>query len=363
MERKMNGLSRELIFHPGDTLREVLEDRGMSQRELALRTGFSAKHVSEVLNGIAPVSTKFASALELVLGVDAEFWLNLQNNYDIELLEYSQKETVTEAELWVLHELRDVIKYMKNVGLLPVKTAKQECVLLLRRFFAINDLTTIPNVAFSGAFRGSTSAQINIYVLFAWQRICELSADRIELTTPLDAEKLKLQLPYIKSLMFLAPNEMQKKLQCVFAECGIKFCIVKHFAGAPVQGFIEENKNGEIILCMTIRQAYADIFWFTLFHEIAHILNGDIKRRFIDFTFTHNEEEALADKFAGEQLLREDNYQRFIQQQNFSLSSIKIFARSEKVQPFIVIGRLQKEKLLPYNVYSKEKTRYVWSNK
>ncbi len=77
-------MSRELIFHPGDTLREVLEARGMSQRELSIRTGFSEKQISEVLNGVASVSTKFASALELVFGVDAEFWLNLQNNYDNE---------------------------------------------------------------------------------------------------------------------------------------------------------------------------------------------------------------------------------------------------------------------------------------
>ena len=359
----MNGLSRELIFHPGDTLREMLEDRAMSQRELAIRTGFSEKHVSEVLNGIAPVSTKFASALELVFGVDAEFWLNLQNNYEIELLECRQEETVTEAELGVLHELRDVIKYMKHVSLLPANAAKHEYVLSLRRLFAINNLTAIPNIVFTGAFRGSSSARVNIYVLFAWQRICELSADRIVLTTPLDTERLKLQLPYIKSLMFLAPNEMQKELKRIFAECGIKFCIVKHFVGAPVQGFIEENKNGEIILCMTIRQAYADIFWFTLFHEIAHILNGDIKCRFIDFTFTHNDEEALADKFAREQLLSEDNYQNFIRQRNFSLNSIKLFAQSEKVRPYIVIGRLQKEKLLPYSLYSKEKTRFTWSDK
>lgn len=51
METKMNGLSLEFMIHPGETLKEVLEDRNMLQEELAERTGFSPKHISEVVNG------------------------------------------------------------------------------------------------------------------------------------------------------------------------------------------------------------------------------------------------------------------------------------------------------------------------
>ena len=51
MAEKMNGLSLDFIIHPGETLKEVLEEKQMSQEELAIRTGFSPKHVSEVVNG------------------------------------------------------------------------------------------------------------------------------------------------------------------------------------------------------------------------------------------------------------------------------------------------------------------------
>lgn len=343
-------------------MREVLEERRMTQSELAIRTGFSPKHISKILNGSAPISAKFASALELVFGVEAEFWMNLQTNYDIELLEYDQEETILPEELEILRDLQGVTKYLTRIGIVPENIKKNDKVLCLRRFLGVSNLTVIPSFSFAGAFRGSTKAQVNIYVLFAWQRLCELAADKISLNSSLNIEKLRSQLPYIKSLMFSEANIMQKELQRVFAECGIKFCIVQHFTGAPVQGFIEENKNGEILLCMTIRQAFADIFWFTLFHEIAHILNGDIKRRFIDFTFVHNDEERAADDFARNQLLNSAEYQNFLERQNFSLSSIKTFANREKVQPFIVIGRLQKEKRISYSLYSKEKVRYVWAD-
>ena len=51
MAEKMNGLSLDFIIHPGETLKEVLEEKQMSQEELAIRTGFSPKHVSEDVNG------------------------------------------------------------------------------------------------------------------------------------------------------------------------------------------------------------------------------------------------------------------------------------------------------------------------
>lgn len=363
MAEKLNGLSRELIFHPGETLREVLEDRGMTQKELAVRTGFSAKHISEVLGGLAPISVKFAAALECVFGVEAEFWMNLQTNYDIECLEYNEPETVSSEELNILRELSGITKYLKDSGQIPKGIKKEDCVLWLRRFFAVNKLTTISKLAINGAFRGSTKNQVNVYVLFAWQRLCEIAADKIELESSLDTEKLAAQLPYIKSLMFKDAAIMQKELRRVFAECGIKFCIVQHFTGAPVQGFIEENSNGEIILCMTIRKAFADIFWFTLFHEIAHILHGDIKERFIDFTFTENEEEDLANEFASNQLLNPEKYKAFVRVGDFSIHAIKRLAAKENVPTFIVVGRLQKEERIPYTAFSSEKVRFVWSGK
>ena len=86
MEEKLTGLSPELLIHPGETLQELLEDRGMEQSALSKRTGFSEKHIGQVMAGNAPVTESFARALEVVFGVEASFWLNLQSNYEMELL-------------------------------------------------------------------------------------------------------------------------------------------------------------------------------------------------------------------------------------------------------------------------------------
>lgn len=144
MEKEKNsvGLSRDYIIHPGETLAEVLEDREMTQRELAVRTGMTEKHISTIVHGQKGISVAFARKLEYALGIEAVFWMNLQTNYDWEILEFEELNNITEQEL--------------------------------------------------GALRNS--------------------------------------------------------------------------------------EDGSLILCMTLMQKFAGIFWFTLFHEIAHILNGDTKQ-------------------------------------------------------------------------------------
>ena len=117
-------------------------------------------------------------------------------------------------------------------------------------------------------------------------------------------------------------------------------------------------------MVVTIRNAYADIFWFSLFHELGHIVNGDISKAsgFIDILNDGNAaREDAADKFACDALLDPASYAEFLDGDYQSIGSIKRYAASQMVDPFVVIGRLQKEKLIPYTWYSKYKTRYKWA--
>ena len=115
-----------------------------------------------------------------------------------------------------------------------------------------------------------------------------------------------------------------------------------------------------MILCMTIRQSYADIFWFTLFHEIGHILNGDIEYNKIDYYVENKEKENEADIFAKNILINEDDYKIFISKADYTKESIIEFAKNQKIQPFIVVGRLQKDRKIKYSQYSDLKVRYKY---
>ena len=80
-----NNLNPNLIIHPGITIKEILEERKISQEELAIKTGYSAKHINEIISGQKNISSKFANSLEYALNINIQFWINLQEIYDKEI--------------------------------------------------------------------------------------------------------------------------------------------------------------------------------------------------------------------------------------------------------------------------------------
>lgn len=87
MKEKKIGLSHNFIIHSGETVKEFLEERNMLQKELAMRCDVSEKYISTIICGEKNISDDFAERLEYAFGIDANFWINLQSNYDKELLE------------------------------------------------------------------------------------------------------------------------------------------------------------------------------------------------------------------------------------------------------------------------------------
>lgn len=145
MMEKLNGLSLDLIIHPGETIKEILEDKGMSQEELAIRTGYSAKHVSEVINGRKDISSKFANALEYVFNIPTEFWLNLQGNYDREMIEIEKVNDIKKEEFDILKELKDIVKYCESTKIIEKGLNESQTLLSMRKFLNVNNLMSIPN--------------------------------------------------------------------------------------------------------------------------------------------------------------------------------------------------------------------------
>lgn len=361
MMGNVNGLSLDLLVHPGETIKEILEEKNMSQEELAIRTEYSAKHVSEVVRGKKDISSEFANRLEYALGIPAHFWMNLQTNYDKEVFEINCVNNIQEKELNILKDLKDVVKFCENADIIECNSKKEITVLNMRKFLNLNNLCSIPSLSIQqAAFRGSKANKVNVYVLYAWQKLCEYFTNKAAVTNNYDKEKLKTKYEDIKKTMFLPANDMVEELKNIFAECGIAFEVVQHFTGAPVQGFIQK-KNEKVILCMTIRQSFSDIFWFTLFHEIGHLLHDDFSNQYIDYQFIESEEEKEADIFARNTLIDENKYNEFMKKANIGISDIKCFADSQNVKPGIVIGRIQKD-IDDYSFMAQYRERYKWSS-
>lgn len=349
--------------HPGEVLQEKLNSSGMSRKELALRTNVTEKHIGTVVNGDKGISTAFARKLGYVFE-NARFWMNLQAEYDADQVRVQEEHDISQEEIDLLKPLHDIMAYFIVKGYLHNNCGNASKVVQLREFLQISDLTLIPKITYNTAYRAQLSNNVKVdpYVLFAWQRLCEKETESIIVRRSIDKNRLRNSLAQIKQQMFGDINNGIHGLQEIFAECGIAFQVVQNFRGAPVQGFIKETADGRLILCLTIRGKRADRFWFTLFHEIAHILNEDYKARFVDFDSVQGKAEQIADQYAGDMLIPPKEYRKFVLSKDCtSWNRITAFAEAVGVQPFVVLGRLQNDEYLDWSDYPGEVVRYEWA--
>jgi len=210
MEKQTNliGLSRDLIIHPGESLEEALIDRNMSQKELAVRTGFTEKHVSTVIGKTKPISVAFAVKLEIALGIAASFWIRLQANYDRELIEHDEVHNISSNEIAITKRLIDIIDYGCSKGWLARTDDPISRVLELRRKLSVSNLLAIPKLPLGAAFREQVKNDgADLYVLFARQVLSEwlLNSGQAEYIPGI--EELKDKHPSIKEVKFAEGEE------------------------------------------------------------------------------------------------------------------------------------------------------------
>lgn len=359
--------------HPGRKIEALLNANSMSRKELADRTCVSEKHISTLISGERNITASFARKLGYVFGrkLDAKYWQQLQAEYDLAELEKKDRYHITDDELSALKHLGDVVQYFVRRGKLKESDSENEQVIKLRSLLKISDLSFMPKVSYNAAYRAQvkSNARVDPYVLFAWQSICEAETMDIPVSSALNVELLKDRLGEIKALMFDQIADGMQKLQIIMSECGIRFNVVRNFRGAPVQGFIKNligERSGlpvhELILCLTLRGARADSFWFTLFHEIAHIINGDYTAKFVDFDSVDSKIEIRANQNARDFLIDPDEYVSFVRVHRTGISwdDIEGFAHKVRVQPFIVLGRLQNDQILGWSSFHSHVVRYKW---
>ena len=83
-EKTANNMMSSELIHPGEMIKDELVARGMTQKELAKQMGVSYTVFNEILNGKRPVTTEYALLLEAALGTNANIWLGLQADYNMQ---------------------------------------------------------------------------------------------------------------------------------------------------------------------------------------------------------------------------------------------------------------------------------------
>ena len=350
-----------MAFHPGYYVAEIVEDLGITQNEFATRLGTTGKTLSKLINGQINLSNDLAKKLSSMLGSSVEFWLNLQVAFEEKLIEIDRQKEIDEQSPIVA-----MIDYsfFEQVAKLPVAHSVSEKISNLCHYLMVSDLRILTQPDFLANFRTgiNTITEKNIVNAHAWLQTAINFATSIE-TEPFCAEKLKSYLPEIRKMTIQSPDKFLPRLRSIFAECGVAFVLLPHLKNSGINGVVKWISHDRVVLAINDRRTYADTFWFSLFHEIKHILQQKTKTVFLssisqDIRAIDDRLEADADKFAQDYLIPAKDYHRFSPNKYTSDAQIIEFSKKIGIHPGIVAGRLQHDKIIASNRCSNLRQKY-----
>jgi addiction module HigA family antidote len=344
------GYEPDYAVPPGETLAEVLEDRGMSQAELARRTGLSAKHINLILKGTAPITPDTALKLERVLNIPARIWNALEVNYQGHLSRLSEARELEEHIGWASP---DLIKELASRGCIRRVSGGIQQLREVLKFFGVASVSawdTIWNESSSLNSYRLAKQQGDPIALGAWMRIGELRAAEIE-TGPFDRDAFREMLFSARELTRVAdPEDWLSRLQEMSQRVGVVVIIEKELPKARVNGVARWLSPNKALIQLSARYLRDDILWFTFFHEAGHLLlhgkkSGprDVPATFIDTKDSTGRAEDEANKFAAELLIPSNSEERLGHIR--TLDDVRKFADELQISPGIIVGRLHYENL------------------
>ena len=344
-----------IAFHPGSYVVDIIDDLNITQKEFANRLGTTEKSLSKLINGEDNLSKEMAYKLSKLTGISINTWMNLQNEYDKKILEIDNERSNDELEVCKLIDF----KYFKDNGYVENKRFNQnEKIEKLRSILKIANLTYLlefnAEVSYRNTKEFDEKSIINSNVML------EIASNiaRNKSDNRLDKEKLKSYLPEIRKMTNQNPTKFYPKLEEMLLECGIILVALPNLRNASINGATKKFKNGSVMLLITDKNKNSDIFWFSIIHEISHILDSDFYSNYKDED-SYKEKELKANKFASNFFIDEDLYKDFVEKEDYTKEAIVQFSESLAIHPSILLGRLQKDDKVNYSYLYELKTKYL----
>jgi len=353
--------------HPGALLLEYLDWAGWSQQELAQRTGLTAKTISEICNGKAPITARSALALEPVLGRPANLWLGMQRRYEEMEARKGLQSKHSDWSDWIR---KFPLKEMEQHDWIPSdKTSKDSIPTKLLHFFGVASPESWSKTWESQriAYRRSDLVHANKFAIAAWIRATEIEAASIS-TYGFDDEKARMLIQDLRGMTNKSPESYFDRWREACANAGIALVVLPQLKGTAISGCARWLSDSKAVIALTSRYKTDDQIWLTFFHELAHlILHRKIFRFVLDLAEDSIYEsevdpkmvdvEREANAFAEEALIPSKHLTQFLSQRSFSCASIEKFASDVNVGAGIVVGRLQRAGVIDYHACNHLKRR------
>jgi HTH-type transcriptional regulator/antitoxin HigA len=340
------------VSPPGDTILDLLEERGWTQQHLADRLGYSLKHVNQLIKAKVPLTEDAAIRLQNVLGASVGFWLTREAQYRERVATQEAAERQITMVPWLE---RFPVKEMMEIGVLSKRRvdakSKPGLVGELLSFFGVAspDQWDSQYGCMELAFRRSREDQADVAGISAWLRMGERMAEKLD-GPPYDELQFKAALLEIRTLTCQSPQDFQPRMQRLLHDAGVAFVLVPALPRTHVSGVARWLHARRPLIQLSLYGKLNDRFWFSFFHEAAHILlhSGQKKSVFLDDpskAASSSKEEREANAWARDYLIPPIAATALAQIPH-TKAAVSGFARSIGMHPGIVVGRMQHDGLL-----------------
>ncbi len=338
-------------MHPGKLLRQLLEEKGWTQDELATITGRRRATIADILSGKSGVSPEMAIAFSAALGNSPEDWLRWDAQYRLAVAETDATEVERRARLYEIAPVRDMQKreWIKST------TDPNDLEAELKSFFGSESLKD------SLTFPLATKRTVELPYLNIAERAWCFRARQLASATVVQAFSAQRLTACQKKLRQLAayPKEA-RHLHSILAEYGIRFVVIEPLPSTRIDGASFWLHDAGPAIALSIRYDRIDGFWFTLMHELMHICNGDaisVDTDLIDglkgltVALASDEAEQRANEQAASALIPAQEMDSFIRRVGplYSKERVIQFAHRVKIHPGIVVGQLQYRNEIGYS--------------
>lgn len=345
---KLNEITPFRAVHPGETIKDELKERGITQKGISAIMKIPASVVNEIINGKRNLNAEYALAFSKVLEIPAESLMNLQNIYDLDkarIEERNVKEVEAENEFNEYNKCFDVKLVFKRLDM-PFS-------ITLQSLEWIKSVLSLPSpaqmqVEAEGLFRKSTRTGIDKRKIITWKILAEYSAKQVHVSSDFNKENLSEMIEKLR-VIFNENRDTINRLKDTFNEYGIIFCIEEKVDKASVDGYCFMCGCHPAII-VTKRYDRIDNLAFTVMHELGHVLMHFSSGRssYIHLSDDDNSEliEREADEFAQESLIP-DKIWRKAPKTLMSIPDIQKsytkWAQEQGINKWIVLGRVSHE--------------------
>lgn len=335
--------------------------RGISAQEIAEQFDGGLTAIRGILDGSVVIDIRRARTLAEAVGGSQDFWLKRQANYEAALARAVSVAAEREAEDW--------IERVPALGVSPRgrPTAAQIHQELRRRlaFFNVANIrswqTRYVETQFSTRFRESASFSSSDAAAALWLRRGEIEADLV-CTKPWNSANLKDRLDSIRRLSQISqPARFLPKLKAICAESGVAVVLVKAPKGCHASGAIRPVAPDKAMMLLSFRYRADDQFWFTVFHELGHLLLHGAKTFVDDDETTEDQYELEANQFASACIVPKNRLSEF-QSLSADRDSVIRFSVSVGISPGLIVGQMQHHRMIEYNRLNSLKRRWTWDD-